>query len=87
MFLIQLALKNIVSRRTMALLLIISISLSVTLLVGIQTIKISAKKSFSNSISGTDLIVGSKSGSFQLLLYSLFRQGPAIPNIKWETVM
>src|SRR5690606_12862167 len=42
-----------------------------------------AKASFANTISGTDLIVGARSGSVQLLLYSVFRIGNATNNISW----
>ena len=56
------------------------------LLIGVQKIKLSAKESFSRSISGTDLIVGARSGDVQLLLYTVFRQGQPVANISWESV-
>ena len=34
-----------------------------------------ARESFSNTVSGTDLIVGARSGQVNLLLYSVFRIG------------
>ena len=71
MSLIKLTLQSILSRKLTTALLVISISLSVMLLIGIQKIKYTAKHSFNHSISGTDLIVGSRSGESQLLLYSL----------------
>lgn len=56
------------------------------LLLGIQKIKHSAKESFSHSISGTDLIVGPRSGDIQLVLYTVFRQGQPVANISWESI-
>jgi len=44
-----------------------------------------AKHSFTNTISGTDLLVGARSGSVQLLLYSVFRIGNATNNIGWDS--
>ena len=44
-----------------------------------------AKASFADTISGTDLIVGARSGAVQLLLYSVFRIGNATNNITWES--
>ncbi len=64
---------------------IVSIALSVTLLLGVERIRKEARTSFSNTVSGTDLIVGARSGSVQLLLYSVFRIGNATNNISWES--
>ena len=44
------------------------------------------RESFSQSVSGTDLIVGARTGSMQLLLYSVFRIGSATNNIRWRSV-
>ena len=44
-----------------------------------------ARQSFADTISGTDLIVGARSGSLNLLLYSVFRIGNATNNITWKT--
>lgn len=70
----------------MSLILVLSIGVSTLLLIGVQKIKHSAKESFSSSISNTDLIVGTRSGKTQLLLYSVFRQGSPLSNISWKTV-
>ena len=84
--LFKLTLKSIVSRKLTTLLLILSIGLSSMLLIGIQKIKKSAKESFSYSISGTDLIIGARSGDIQLLLYTVFRKGTPIANMSWSSV-
>jgi putative ABC transport system permease protein len=80
-----LARKSLSSRRSTAILTIVSIAVSVVLLVGVEKIRVNAQSSFANTISGTDLIVGARSGSIQLLLYSVFRLGSATNNISWES--
>jgi putative ABC transport system permease protein len=62
-----------------------SIALSVTLLLGVERIRKEAKASFTKTISGTDLIVGARTGPVQLLLYSVFRIGNATNNISWQS--
>nr|WP_217352347.1 ABC transporter permease [Ruegeria sp. HKCCA5929] len=64
---------------------ILAIALSVALFLGVEQVRSGAKNSFANTISGTDLIVGARSGSVQLLLYSVFRIGNATNNITWES--
>lgn len=56
-------------------------ALSVTLLVGAERVREEARESFANTISGTDLIVGARSGAVQLLLYSVFRIGDPTNNL------
>lgn len=83
--LLRLAIKSLLNRKTTAILTIAAIALSVTLLLGVEKTRVGARESFSNTISGTDLIVGARSGSIQLLLYSVFRIGDATNNISWES--
>ena len=62
--------------------------MSVTLLLGVEKIRSATPKtSFTNTISGTDLIVGARSGAIQLLLYSVFRIGNATNNISWQSYL
>ena len=82
---IRLAAQSVYNRRSTALLTVFSIALSVALLLGVERIRVEAREGFANTISGTDLIVGARSGSIQLLLYSVFRLGEPTNNIKWET--
>jgi len=77
--------KSLKSRRSTAILTIVSIAVSVILLLGVEKVRVNAKSSFANTISGTDLIVGARSGSIQLLLYSVFRIGSATNNITWKS--
>lgn len=82
---IRLAWASLLNRRAAALLTIISIALSVAMLLGVEKLRRDAKAGFANTISGTDLIVGARSGSVQLLLYSVFRIGNATNNISWQS--
>jgi putative ABC transport system permease protein len=81
----MLAIKSMRNRRFTTILTIVSIALSVTLLLGVERIRKEAKAGFTSTISGTDLIVGARSGPVQLLLYSVFRIGNATNNISWES--
>ncbi|NJN47031.1 MAG: ABC transporter permease, partial [Candidatus Competibacteraceae bacterium] len=85
MAIISLAIRSLVNRRFTALLTVLAIAMSVTLLLGVEQIRREAKSSFANTISGTDLIVGARSGTIQLLLYSVFRIGNATNNIAWDS--
>ena len=80
-----LAWKSLLNRRFTAALTVMSIALSVALLVGVERLRTEARASFANTLSGTDLIVGARSGSVQLLLYSVFRMGDATNNFSWES--
>ncbi len=83
--LLSLTLKSLWNRRLTALMVIASIAVSVMLLLGVEKVRTGAKESFSSTISGTDLIVGARSGSVQLLLYSVFRMGNATNNVSWKS--
>ena len=85
MYLLTLAFKSLRNRKSTAILTISAIALSVALLLGVERVRHDAKLSFTNTISGTDLIVGARSGSIQLLLYSVFRIGNPTNNISWES--
>ena len=82
--LLSLASKSLKNRLLTVGLTVFAISFSVFLLLGVEKIRTEAKESFSNTISGTDLVVGARSGSIQLLLYSVFRIGNATNNVSWK---
>lgn len=73
------------NRKATAVLTIMTVAISVILLLGVERIRTQAKDSFANTISGTDLIVGGRSGQVNLLLYSVFRIGNATNNIDWKS--
>jgi putative ABC transport system permease protein len=85
MAILSLALRSLWNRRYTVLLTVVSIALSVTLLLGVERLRTETRESFANTISGTDLIVGARSGPVQLLLYSVFRIGNATNNISWQS--
>jgi putative ABC transport system permease protein len=85
MTIFSLAIKSLRNRKFTAGLTIVSIALSVTLLLGVERIRNEAQTAFTNTVSGTDLIVGARSGPVSLLLYSVFRIGNATNNISWRS--
>ncbi|MDC0611274.1 ABC transporter permease [Vibrio sp.] len=82
---VNLAWKSVLNRKATATLTILTVAISVILLLGVEKIRTEAKNSFANTISGTDLIVGARSGQVNLLLYSVFRIGNATNNIDWTS--
>ncbi len=85
MAIVRLAIASLWNRRTTAGLTVLAIALSAAMLVGVEKLRRDAREAFANTISGTDLIVGARSGAVQLLLYSVFRVGNATSNISWES--
>ncbi|ASM52853.1 putative ABC transport system permease protein [Pseudoalteromonas nigrifaciens] len=85
MILIKLAYKSLLNRRSSVLLTLLTIAISVMLLLSIERVRIDAKSSFSNTISGTDLIVGARTGDIQLLLSSVFRIGHTNNGVSWQS--
>ncbi|MBB04356.1 MAG: peptide ABC transporter permease [Pseudooceanicola sp.] len=83
--LLRLALRSLIARRLTVGLTIFAVALSVALFLGVEKVRTGAKASFGDTISETDLIVGARSGSVQLLLYSVFRIGNATNNATWES--
>jgi putative ABC transport system permease protein len=83
--LIGLAARSLWNRRGSAALTVFAIGISVMLLVGVETVRNGARESFARTISGTDLIVGARSGPVNLLLYSVFRIGDATTNVSWQS--
>jgi putative ABC transport system permease protein len=83
--LLKLSLKSFRSRRASVLLSIAAILISVLLFTGVQYLRGQVKQFFVQTISGTDLVVGARSGPVNLLLYSVFRIGNATNNISWQS--
>ncbi|WP_342077243.1 ABC transporter permease [Yoonia sp. SS1-5] len=82
---LRLAIASLFARALTVGMTILAIALSVALYLGVEKVRTGAKTSFADTISGTDLIVGARSGSVQLLLYSVFRIGNATNNVTWES--
>jgi putative ABC transport system permease protein len=85
MIIVRLALQSLRNRWIAALLTVVAIAVSITLLLGVEKVRTGARQSFADTISGTDLIVGARSGSLNLLLYSVFRIGNATNNVTWAS--
>ena len=82
---LRLAIASLFARALTVGMTILAIALSVALYLGVEKVRTGAKASFADTISGTDLIVGARSGSVQLLLYSVFRIGNATNNVTWQS--
>ncbi len=85
MLTLRLALKSLLNRRLASFLTLASVTLSVALMIGVERLRLGARESFQGTISKTDLIVGAKGGTIQLLLYSVFRMGSATNNVTYGT--
>lgn len=82
---LKLVIRSLWSRRVTVLMTVLSLTISISLLLTIEHIRHEAKNSFVSSVSGTDLIVGARSGQLNLLLYSVFHVGNPTNNISWQT--
>ena len=85
MNILRLAAKSVWNRRLTATLVVLSIAIGVSLLLGVERLRVQARTSFAQTLSGTDLIVGARGGAINLLLYSVFRIGDATNNLSWRT--
>ena len=80
------ALRSAWNRRGTLSLVVMSVALSTLLLLGVERIRSDVRENFSQSVSGTDLIVGARTGSMQLLLYAVFRVGGATNNVRMDSL-
>lgn len=81
---LRLAYKSLLSRKGSVILTLLALTVSIVVLLGVEHVRHQAKASFSNTVSGVDLIVGARTGSLNLLLYSVFRMGSPTNNISWD---
>ncbi|MAH73706.1 MAG: peptide ABC transporter permease [Cellvibrionales bacterium TMED49] len=80
-----LASKSLLNRKGSVFLTIIAMSVSIFVLLGVEHIRNQTKKNFQSTVSGVDLIVGARTGSLNLLLYSVFRIGAPTNNLGWDS--
>ncbi|MCS4511722.1 ABC transporter permease [Xylophilus ampelinus] len=85
-FLLALAARSAWNRRFTLGLVTGSIALSTFMLLGVERIRTDLRDSFTSAISGTDLVVGARTGPVQLLLYAVFHIGSATNNIRWSSI-
>ncbi len=81
----RLASESLLSRKGSVILTCLAMTVSIFVLLGVEHIRQQSKESFANTVSGADLIVGARSGSVNLLLYSVFRIGSPTNNITWKS--
>lgn len=83
---LALSLRSIANRRLSVGLTVIAVALAVALLLGVERLRNDARAGFAQTLSGTDLVVGARSGPVQLLLYSVFHLGNATNNVSWASI-
>jgi len=74
-FWLSLAWQSAWSRRQALSLVTLSVAVSVLILLSVQQLRDDARRSFSNAVSGVDLIVGPRGSATELMLYSVFQIG------------
>lgn len=83
--LLRLAVLSAWNRRYPLGLALLAIVLSSTLLFGIERLRQDVRASFAQSVSGTDLIVGTRGSPLQLMLYTVFRLGEPSGTMRWSS--
>ena len=83
--LLKLSINSLYARLLTVGMTVLAISFSLMLYMSVEKLRTSAYTSFTDTISQTDLIVGARASSVQLMLYSVFRIGNATNNITWES--
>jgi putative ABC transport system permease protein len=73
-------------RRGTLALVVLSIALATGLLLTLERMRTDVRESFSQSVSGTDLIVGARTSPVQLMLYAVFRIGGATNNVRMDSL-
>jgi len=95
--LFQLAWRSLRNRPVTSLLTVAAVALSITLLLGVEQARRGMRESFTGTIKGTDLVVGARGGTLQLLLgavfgigsptgsvpYAVYEQWSRHPAIRW----
>jgi putative ABC transport system permease protein len=84
--LLVLAARSAWNRRFVLGLVLLSIALSTLLLLGIERLRQDLRQNFQQAVSGTDLIVGPRTGPVELLLYAVFRIGNASNSIRTSSL-
>ncbi len=82
---LKIVLKSLKDRKGSVLLTLMAMTISIFVILSVEHIRQQTKKSFESTLSDTDLVIGSRSGSLNLLLYSVFRIGNPTNNINWNS--
>ena len=84
--LLSIAARSAWNRRGTLALVVFSIALATALLLSLERLRTDIRSSFTSAVSGTDLVVGARTGPVQLMLYAVFRVGGATHNIRMDSV-
>jgi putative ABC transport system permease protein len=82
---LKLATKSLYYRKGSVIITTLALSISLIVMFGVEHIREQAKNNFTSTVSGVDIIVGSRTGEVNLLLYSVFRMGKATNNMSWQS--
>lgn len=82
---LKLAFLSLANRRFSLALTVLAIALSVALILGIERLRDAAREGFASTISGVDLIVGSRGSDLQILLATAYGVGFTSNSLSWET--
>lgn len=82
---LSLVMRSAWNRRLTLGLVLVAITFSATMLLGVERTRHAAREGFTQSISQTDLVVGARTSAVQLMLYSIFHVGEANNNIRWSS--
>lgn len=80
-----LACKSAWARRLTLAVVLLSIVLSTAVLLAVERIRSDARASFTQSVSGVDLVVGARTSPVQLMLYSVFHTGNATQDMGMDS--
>lgn len=84
--LLHIAIRSALNRRGTLALVVLSIALATALLLGLERLRTDIRSSFTSAVSGTDLVVGPRTGPVQLMLYAVFHIGSSANTIRMDSV-
>ena len=82
--LLTLAWRSLRNRPVTSILTVAAVALSITLLLGVEQARRGMRESFTGTIKGTDLVVGARGGTLQLLLGSVFGIGSPTGSVPYS---
>jgi putative ABC transport system permease protein len=84
--LLTIAARSAWNRRGTLVWVMLSIALATALLLTLERLRTDIRTSFAQAVSGTDLVVGARTGPVQLMLYAVFRVGSASNGVHMDSV-
>ena len=82
---LRLALQSAWARRLTLGITLAAIAISSALLLAVERVRLDARQSFSQAVSGVDLVVGARGGSLQLILHTVFHAGNVTHTMRWDS--